>query len=135
MIWRPAPWLVTDPRPAVVGLPNPSSRLIWGPGCFLVWLPNVAIAGDVNPVTVAIKIIHARVIPVRMSPALCVAHHVVAIAIPYVPIVFIGRAANLIFRIGSPADIDNLACMHASATLRRGNFRFTFPHDHIRLRV
>src|SRR5258708_33928109 len=84
VIWCPAPRLVRHPDPAVIWLPNPSSRLIRGPGCFLIRLPNIPISRDVNPMAVAIKIIHAGVIAVGVANALLIPHHVVAIASPYV---------------------------------------------------
>src|ERR1041385_1425736 len=70
VIWSPAPRLVTDPSPSVVGLPNPSSCLIWSPRYSLVGLPNIPISGDVNPASVPIEIIHAGVITVGLAHAL-----------------------------------------------------------------
>src|SRR6476646_5357216 len=135
MIWRPAPRLVRDPSPAIIGLINPSSRLIWGPARFLIRLPDISIARDVNPMPVAIKVIHAGVIAIGMSPAFGTADHVIALAIPDVPFVSLRRAAYFIFRLISAANTNNLSSMHACTALRRGDFGFAFADDHVRLGI
>src|SRR5260221_3658927 len=135
MVRGPSPRLIRHPSPAVVGFIYPASRLVRRQRRFLIGLPNIAITRDINPATMLIKIVHAGVIAIGMAPALCVAHYVVAIAIPAVPIVPPRRAADFIFRLIRASDGNHLTRPHARASLRSSNFRFAFPHNHISLGI
>src|SRR5215831_7416644 len=135
VIRGPAPRRIRDPGPSVIWFPHPPSRLIWGPRGFLIRLPNVAIARDVNPMSVSIQIIRAGVIAIRMSPARGIADYIVTIFVPAVPVIVFGRAADFIFRLVGAADNNHFARLDARAALRRGNFGFAIAHNHICLRV
>src|SRR5215467_5461207 len=109
----PAPRLIRYPGPAVIWLPHPSSRLIWGPRGFLIRLPHIAIARNVNPMSVSIQIVRAGVIAIRMSPARGIADHIVTIFVPAIPIIVFGGAADSIFRLVSAADNNHFARLYA----------------------
>src|SRR4029077_20968940 len=78
VIRRPAPGLVGNPSPAVIRFPHPPSRLIRGPGSLLIRRPDVAIARDIYPVAIGVKVVYAGVVTIGVSPAMRVANHVVA---------------------------------------------------------
>src|SRR6185312_13409252 len=118
VIWSPAPRFIRNPGPAPVGFPNPASVVVGGPGCILIGLPHRAIAGNENPMTVAIKVLRAGVVRIGSMPALRVLNHVVAIFVPVVPIISAGSVIHFVLGVfRRPADDDAVTIFHAGAAL------------------
>src|SRR5580704_11747258 len=87
VIRRPAPRLVRNPSPAIVGFIHPSAIAVWRPTGGFRWKPHAAVVGNIRPLPVAIQILRARIVGVRVLPALGALDGAVAVAIPPVPIV------------------------------------------------
>src|SRR6185312_11987331 len=99
VIGSPAPRFIRNPGPAPVGLPNPASIMVRGPGCILIGLPHPAVAGNENPMTVAIKVLRAGVVRIGSMPALRVLNNVVAIFVPVVPIISAGSVTHFVLGV------------------------------------
>src|SRR5438552_17385807 len=105
----PIPRLIRNPCPAVVRLPYPVANLVRRPVHRLVWLPHLSVTGDIDPVAVAVQVLHAGVVTVGPTPAFRVADDPVAVLVPTVPIIFGGRAVHPVFRTVCASDGDLLA--------------------------
>ncbi len=71
-----------------------------------------------------------------MPPRTGVADHVIAIAIPAIPIVAIRSRGNLVLRgISVAAHRGHLSAVNFGAALRRGNLRLALAHDHDRVAI
>lgn len=135
VVRRPAPGLIRNPGPTVVGLIDPAAGAVWRPARVLRRHPDAAIVGDFGPNAVVIEIFRAGVVAVGVVPTSGVANGPVAIAIPSVPIVSVEGGGNLILRIVGAGDGDHLSGINASAALRRGDIRGTSADDDFGLRV
>src|ERR1700693_4590159 len=62
VIRRPAPRLIRNPGPAIVGLIHPAAIAIRRPTGAFRGKPHAAVVGDVRPLTVRIQILRARVV-------------------------------------------------------------------------
>src|SRR5580700_7698490 len=129
MIGCPAPGLVGNPGPAVVGFIHPSAVAIRRPIRSIAGKPDLSVVRDVSPMAVSIQVLRSRVIGIGVLPALRAFDHVIAVAVPFVPIVSAGRSGNLILRgVGVALNGDALVALHAGASLRRGYFRGASAH-------
>src|SRR4029077_13013820 len=62
VVWRPAPWLVGNPRPSVVRVINPAAGAIRGPAWVLPRSPHRTVIRDFGPDAVIVQIFRADVV-------------------------------------------------------------------------
>src|SRR5258708_5513589 len=130
VIWRPAPRLIADPSPSVRRLPHPITITVWNPISRLVRHPNLSVVRLVFPASVGIQVFRASVVLIGMIPRLRAVDHVVAVAVPAVPIVADGSFRDFVLCFfGASTDRRHLALLHFGNTLWRRYLRFPFPPD------
>src|SRR6202035_2034719 len=98
VIRRPPPRLVAHPRPTVVGLVGPVAITIRSPAIGFVRNPDIAVVRNILPTTVGIQILGAGVITVGMTIGVGVLDHVIAVAVPAIPVVARRSCGNLVLR-------------------------------------
>src|SRR5580658_1777461 len=131
MIRRPAPGLVAYPGPAVIRLVSPVAIAIRSPAIGLVRNPHVAIVGNILPASVGVEVLAAGVVAVGVMPRLRVLNHVIAIAVPKIPVIAGGSIRNFVLRgVAVAANGCHLARVNLRAALRSGNLHFALAHDH-----
>src|SRR2546428_6366937 len=133
VVRRPAPRLVRDPSPAIVGIPGPAAVAVRSPIPTFVRLPHVAVIRDLGPAAVAVEVLCARVIAVSVLPACGAENLAVAVLVPPVPIVFRPGVCDLILGAVAALDGYELALFNCGAALRHGNFRLAAEHGQFRL--
>ncbi len=69
VIRRPAPGLVGNPGPAIVGLINPAAIAVRSPARSCGRKPDVAVIGDVAPLAVGVQVLAARIVRIGVLPA------------------------------------------------------------------
>src|SRR5208282_414782 len=82
VVRRPAPWLVTNPRPSVVRLPDPAAVAIRSPAFWLVRRPHLSVVGNFRPRTVIVQVFRSGVIPIGPLPALSSVDPPIALVVP-----------------------------------------------------
>ena len=136
VIGSPSPWLITNPRPSVVGLICPTAITIWNPAVWLIRHPDVAIVRHIPPIAVRIKVLRSGVVVIGVPPGTGIANQVIAIAIPAVPVVAIRSLGNLILRrLGIAAHRSHISGVDLGAALGGSDLRFALAHDHDRVAV
>ncbi len=98
VIWRPAPGFVANPSPAVIGLIGPIAIAIRNPAIWLVGNPHIAVVGNVPPIAVGVQILRSGITAVGVTPGVGAADHVIAVAIPAIPIVTVRGRGDLVLR-------------------------------------
>src|ERR1700722_276955 len=99
VIWSPAPGLVGNPCPAIVRFIHPTAVAIRRPTRGFRGKPDTPIVGNVAPLTIGVQILRARVVGIGVLPASRAFYRVIAVAVPFVPIVPPGRSRNLVLCI------------------------------------
>src|SRR5579863_2488361 len=130
VIRRPAPGLVANPGPPVIGLIGPVAVTIGSPVRGLVRNPHIAVVRYVFPAPVRVEILGAGVVAIGVLPRAGVADHVVAVAVPCIPLVAIRSGGNLVLRgTAVAAHRRHFSGVHFRAALRRGNLCLPRAHD------
>src|ERR1700723_577890 len=134
VIRRPSPRLAANPSPAPIRFINPAAIAVRSPIRALLRRPNAAHVRHFAPRSVGIEIFAAGVITIGVVPGISLQNHAVAIIVERVPIIFAGCRGNFELRIVRVAlNGDQVAALHARASLRRGNLSFTIANRNFRL--
>ena len=96
VIRRPAPGLKANPRPTVVRLPGPVAIAIRSPTLRLIRHPDLTVVGRVFPGSVRVQILRSDVILVSVAPRRGLVNHVVALAVPAVPVIALWSRSDLV---------------------------------------
>src|SRR5580658_3219992 len=130
VIWSPSPRLISNPSPTVVRLIHPAAIAIGSPAIRLIRHPDLSVVWRVFPGSVGVQVFRPDVILIGVMPRGRLVNHVVAFAVPAIPIVRIGSGADLVLRIGAgTAHRRHVTLLDVGNTLRRRDLRLSFAHD------
>src|SRR5208337_1800604 len=118
VVRRPAPGFIGNPGPSPIRLPRPTAIIIGYPVRSNIRSPDIAVVGRILPLAVLIKVLGARVVAVRVLPALSFLDGAVAIVVPSIPLVIGRGTGNLVLGIVRAPNVNNLAFFHSDAALR-----------------
>ena len=136
MIRRPSPRLIANPSPTIDGLINPVAVAIRNPTICLVRNPHVAVVRHILPIPVSVQILRSGVATVGVMPGIRTLDHVIAVAIPAIPIVAIWSRRDLVLRgFTVAAHGSHISRVHFGAALLGGNLRLARAHDHDRVSI
>jgi hypothetical protein len=119
VIRRPAPRLIGDPRPAIVGFIDPPAISIRCPARPRRGNPHRTIIRDLGPAAISIEIFRSCVIAIGLAPALGAVDSAITVIVPGIPVVFSRGRSSLVFRVVGASDGNHLAFINMGVALRR----------------